>query len=139
MSLGLDFNLPGWAIGIFLLFGGLASITWSIKRFIHFNKLKKTGIRVQGIIFELTGGDSEGNSYPVMRFLTQKDEWITGKPKNNIATSFQKQGDKVSIIYDPSDPNNFVCDSPANLVIFISFVIGGLGMLGGGIANLLKD
>lgn len=101
-------------------------------------RLRRTGIKVQGTIFEFGETDPDGNRYPVIRFLTQNDEWITGKPKYNIATNFQKIGEKVSIIYDPSNPNYFVNDSAMYVFTNVALGIGGLCMLRGGIAALLN-
>jgi len=96
--------------------------------------LLTNGKRAHAIVFKNnTSSDSDNLTvyYPVVRFLTEKQEWIT-QELGMIGTSTpMREGRKVIVIYDP--------DEPTNVEIFSSFrlrtlplllaVLGGCGLV----------
>ena len=98
------------AIGLIVL---AVSIFWVPKE----NKLKQTGIPVDGIIFEGGNNQSFDNSYNdkiVIRFVTQNQEWITGAIQQDFATFYTgqyKNGEKVKVYYDKDNPSNFYVET----------------------------
>lgn len=91
-------------------------------------KLKETGLTAEGIVFQLenngdrdtvTEGDYHGSfshtKYPVIRFLTADQVWITGKPVS-IVHSLYKAGQEVKVIYNKENPSEFIIDSKLNRV-----------------------
>jgi len=90
-----------------LLIGGLALTV--VACFFVFKKsnLKETGTAADGIVFEQsTSGDSDINinNKIIIRFLTKKQEWITGPIDQDFQlfyTGQYKNGDIVKVFYNP--------------------------------------
>jgi hypothetical protein len=55
-------------------------------------------------------GSKGGYYYPVVRFLTDKKEWIT-QQLNIGQTPPMKEGTKVEVIYDPDEPTTVQINS----------------------------
>jgi hypothetical protein len=96
------------------------------------NHLLTNGKKADAIIFKnnfqssMSGG---GTYYPVVRFLTEKKEWIT--QELNIGYSpAKKEGTKLEVIYDPEEPTNVAVNSTLQLEIlprlFVALGIAGL-------------
>jgi hypothetical protein len=101
-------------------------------------KLMKTGIQVEGIVFsiehEIRSNDSMGLNYPVIRYLTLQNEWITKKHDIGISgTSSYKEGDSVTVIYDPNDNCSFTLNDTSSKIMPFIFLLIGAAMLGGAI------
>jgi hypothetical protein len=63
-----------------------------------------------------SSSDGPGVHYPVVRFLTNKQEWIT--QKTNVGYSLaRKVGARVEVIYDPDEPTNVEINSVFILAI----------------------
>lgn len=103
-------------LGIFTL---VFAIFWESPK----QHLKKTGIPVDGIVFDQEGDPAFDRSFDddapsqhriTIRFVTQKGEWITGVMKQGFQvfyTGQYKNGKKVKVYYDKDDPFNFYVDS----------------------------
>ena len=79
------------------------------------SKLKQTGIRVDGIVFEQGFDNSSFTKDKVtIRFVTQTGEWITGIIKQDFQvfyTGQYKNGDTVTVYYDKDNPSDFYVDT----------------------------
>ena len=106
---------------IFLLIG---LIVLAITFFYKSNKseLKKTGIAVDGIVFdqEMSSSGSFDNSTTgqndkiTVRFVTQKQEWITGQIQQDFQIYYSgqyKNGETLKVYYDEKNPSNFYVDT----------------------------
>ncbi|HET6540708.1 MAG TPA: DUF3592 domain-containing protein [Chryseolinea sp.] len=110
--------------GVLLVVG---AILWS-----KGNHLLTNGKKANAIIFKNNysgSGSSGGVYYPVVRFLTDKQEWIT--QELNIGYSPPKpEGTKLEVLYDPDDPTNVEINSSAQLEflprLFVVLGIAGL-------------
>lgn len=70
------------------------------------DSLVNTGKTAKGIIFKNNYkgmGSNRGLYFPVVRFLTDRNEWIT-QELNIGQNPPREEGKKVAIIYDPEDP-----------------------------------
>lgn len=69
------------------------------------NHLLLNGKKAQAIIYKNVqeGGRSGEVHYPVVRFLTDKKEWITQKLNIGVSPAWP-EGTKLEVIYDPDDP-----------------------------------
>jgi Protein of unknown function (DUF3592) len=70
------------------------------------NHLLKNGKRANAIIFKnnyTKSGGNEGSYFPVVRFLTDKQEWITQELSIGY-TPAKPEGMKLEVIYDPEEP-----------------------------------
>jgi len=73
-------------------------------------RLNKKGSRADGVIYDHENkGDLESAATLVIRFLTSEKEWIT-KPSLTCPT-YLKKGTKVTVMYNPNNPNDFVVKS----------------------------
>lgn len=85
-------------------------------------KMTKNGIRTEGIIFDIEVRKHSRNPYPVIRFQTIGNVVITKVPDFYSLPGYPKKGDKVKVIYNPDDPNDFIVESnPGRIIIFILF------------------
>lgn len=56
---------------------------------------------------------SGGTYHPVVRFLTDKQEWITQELSIGYSPA-KEEGTKLQVIYDPEDPTNVEINSTCN-------------------------
>lgn len=71
--------------------------------------MESKGIHVEGIIYDMEKSiGTENVSYPIVRFLTLDNIWITQTSKVSSILGFPKKGDKVTVIYQKGDPHNFI-------------------------------
>ena len=66
---------------LILLAIGIGLIAIPLRLFSKHERIKKTGLPAEGIVFNLIERASSSNrhQYPVIRFVTAKNEWITPK------------------------------------------------------------
>ena len=92
------------------------------------SNLKETGIPVDGIIFKQSGdSDDNVNNKITVRFLTEKQEWITGLINQDFQlfyTGQYKDGDHIKIFYNPTNPSEFYVDTKQSELI--TRLVGGL-------------
>ena len=124
---------------IIILSVGIVLIILSLSFFHKLNSLKNTGRTTDGIVYELSDAQntSFNFSYPVIRFLTLKQEWITEPTKIGMFPGFYKKGQKVTVVYDEVNPKQFIIDSRINKAIVYIFLIAGCTLLLIGIYNLV--
>ena len=95
------------------------------------NHLLKNGKKAQAIVFSNNfhaSDDGGGVYYPVVRFLTDKQEWIT--QELNFGTSPKKrEGTKLQVIYDPENPTDVQINSTFMLEI-LPRMFTALGVMG---------
>jgi hypothetical protein len=117
---------------------GLILIIVSISIYIRIKKIRKSGIETEGIIFssEMASDPNLRFGFPVVRFLTKENEWIT--ETYNISLSFYKKGQKITIIYLPDKPTEFIIKTKFNYLIIYLLGIAGVFVLLFGVLQLLK-
>jgi len=119
-----------------LVIGSIGALTAGILLWQKGNHLMATGKTAEAIIFKnifKPGSDIEyGAHYPVVRFLTDKQEWITQELSIGYSPA-KKEGTKLTVIYDPYDPTNVEISSPFQLKILPRLVVimGSCGLLFG--------
>ena len=121
---------------IIILAGSIGALTAGIIIWQKGNLLLTTGRKAEAIILKniyKPGTDIEFDAYyPVVRFLTDKQEWIV--QELNIGYSpAKKEGTKLEVIYDPTDPTNVAINSTLQLHILprLLVIIGSCGTLFG--------
>jgi Protein of unknown function (DUF3592) len=98
------------------------------------NSIKRTGLITDGIVYDLSNDPNSSFNirYPVIRFLTQTQEWITETANVGIFPGFYKKGQKVTVIYDQKNPKQFIIDSKTNRAItYLILIVGVLLTLSG--------
>ncbi|SDD48110.1 Protein of unknown function [Mucilaginibacter pineti] len=116
---------------LILLTGGAFLAVLGAGKFNERRKLIKTGVKVNGVVFRIEEStDDETNSsmyYPVIRYLTEDKEWITETYKLGSRPSVYKEGDSVSVIYDPANYKHFIIDNTfTKFLAPVLFIIGVL-------------
>jgi hypothetical protein len=121
-----------------IMFGEIITLAISIGSIaigIHFwqkgNHLLTTGKKAKAIIYKNNSGDGD-IYYPVVRFLTDKQEWITQELSIGYSPA-KKEGTKLEVIYDPDEPTNVEINSTFQLEILprMLVVIGVCGLVFG--------
>ncbi|MES1159923.1 MAG: DUF3592 domain-containing protein [Bacteroidota bacterium] len=110
-------------------------------------ELAKKGERCDGIIFKvvyertLSNGGTAGEDTITVRFVTQKQEWITENLDTDdmiLWTGKYKEGQKVRVVYNPDNPTEFMLEnSKYPKTTKLIFILGGLIFLGYGIYKYL--
>lgn len=96
------------------------------------NHLLLKGKKAEAIIYKNVKESNRPDEvyYPVVRFLTEKKEWITQQLSIGI-TPPHPEGTKLEVIYDPEDPTVVEINSRAYLEILPRFfvAIGAIGLM----------
>ena len=95
------------------------------------NHLLANGKKADAIVFKnnFQSGSSDGGMYyPVVRFLTEKKEWITQELSIGYSPA-KKEGTKLQVIYDPEEPTNVEINSALQLEILPRLFVA-LGIVG---------
>ncbi|HVX26024.1 MAG TPA: DUF3592 domain-containing protein [Parafilimonas sp.] len=131
----------------FLILFGIGIILYAILKKNSKRDLFENGKKAEGIIFELRNRPigtvfSNVKNIVIVRFVTDKLDWITGELKNDFPSFYSGQykvGDKVDVLYDEKDPDNFIVvtkQSEKRAKIFAFFI--GLILMLVGFFQLLK-
>ena len=94
------------------------------------NYLLAHGRKTEAVIFTNNyKSDSNGGMYyPVVRFTTEKNEWITQELSIGFNPA-KPQGTKLQVIYDPDDPKEVAINSTLYLEI-IPLLLISIGCIG---------
>jgi len=99
-------------------------------------RLAKTGIKAEGVVFDLEISDSNSNMgtlgkvrYPVIRFLTSDNKWITETYKLGSTAGLYKKGAKITVIYNPENPREFSIDNRSSRILLVVLACVGAGLL----------
>ena len=85
------------------------------------------GKKASAIIFR--NNLDHGMYFPVVRFLTDEEEWITQQLNVGFKPP-KREGTKLEVIYDPNDPTQVEIDSSFYLqTLPVVFMIGGIIMM----------
>lgn len=121
---------------IILLAISVSFLTIGIYLWKQGSQLLTTGKKAKAIVFKNNyspgTGTNRGVYFPVVRFLTDKQEWIT-QELNIGSNPALEEGSQLEIIYDPDDPTNVAINSTFQLEILprIFVTIGLCGLIFG--------
>jgi hypothetical protein len=121
---------------LIILAGGAFLSVWGIGKISERRKLLKTGVKVEGVVFQLEKLTSFGKKpstlyYPVIRYVTLDKEWITEKYGVGTNPSAYKEGEIVKVIYDPADYKHFIIDDFMSKALGIILIaVGALLIIG---------
>jgi len=103
---------------IFILMGSIGALIAGILLWQKGNHLLTAGKRAEAIVFKNNykpGSDIEfGAHYPVVRFLSDNQEWITQELSIGYSPA-KKEGTKLEVVYDPNDPTRVEINSSLQL------------------------
>ena len=101
------------------------------------NRVKKiivNSVETEGVIFDFEknqfNSSSDDNSkYPVIRFVTKENKWITGQSLINISSIFFREGQKVIVTYNSENPTEFILKTKISWNTLLNlFLIVGIGL-----------
>jgi hypothetical protein len=97
------------------------------------NHLVDYGKKATATIFKNNydgSGSNGGVYYPVVRFLTDRQQWITQQLNIGFSPA-KKEGTKLEVVYDPEDPTNVQINSFFLLQILprLLVALGSFGLL----------
>lgn len=92
--------------------------------------LLKNGKRAKAVVYKNNySSDGDGGAYmPVVRFLTDKDEWITQELSIGYSPAIP-EGTKLDVLYDPEEPTNVEINSSFQLRV-LPLILVLLGVSG---------
>ena len=107
---------------------GLAALLFGIFRSSEKRRLLRNGIRTDGIIMQLIndGLSKSPTYYPVIKFITEKDDQVIEKYKVGVNRYMYKEGEEVRVIYDPLNPARFLLDDVRSKALSPVFIYGGI-------------
>jgi hypothetical protein len=130
-------------IGIFILLGciGIGLIALGIGLFVSHENFKQNAVETEATIVEIesyyvSSGDDEELRHSVLVQFMADGEVIEGYL--GAYNSFMKEGGTVTVLYDPSDPNDFRSSSAGIAPFIVCLVVGG-GFAFVGFGPLIKD
>jgi len=125
---------------LILILIGFITLVNGIITFVKNNNLIKKGKIVKGVVFKLEQKDITRRSlYPIIRFLNEKQEWITFQSAFATYPSPYTEGDEVEVIYDSEFPNEAEIYSKNKMQYLpILFIIGGIILIIVGCLHFLQ-
>ena len=126
---------------ISLLIVSIFVLSIAMKIILQNNKLRKEGIKSSGVIIskevDTLTHNTNNVSYPQIKFLTADNEWIIATSKIGTLPFLYKIGQKVSVIYQKENPNNFIVNERFIYSIPIAMIIISSIIFFVGLAKLL--
>jgi len=89
-------------------------------------RITAEGVTTEGIIFDKDQSIDDSGVYPIVRFLTEDNEWITEKSNIVVLPWTYKAGNRESIIYQKSNPKNFFIKD--KLIYVVPWIMIGISV-----------
>lgn len=127
---------------IALLIISLVVIFLVITTLRKYKRISNEGIEAEGIVYDFESSQSNNNStitFPIIRFLTEKNEWITQKASISSVPFMYKKGQQIKVVYLKEKPTDFFIKSnnTQGVLFFMIFVSSALAVYA--IYILLQD
>lgn len=127
---------------IVLIILSIVVIAFAIIAWGKYKKISAAGVEAEGIIFD-TESSSDANdstiTYPIVRFLTQTNEWITQKASISILPGSYKKGQKITVVYLKDKPTDFFIRSNWTITVFVIMIVIGLALTAYGTYALISS
>lgn len=93
-------------------------------------RLNKIGIVTEGVVIRVEyEGHRKPCYYPVVRFLTPQQKWVTARYNVGTNPSSFTEGETVQLRFDPVDPTCFTITSSYTNSLYWLFVLFGAGLI----------
>lgn len=119
-----------------IILAGLAVFYFGLTLQRSIARLQKTGKPSVGIVFDFADSDmSDSNvKYPIIRFVTLDQQWVTEKYNFSGLPGSFKKGQKVTVWYNPDNPKEFTIQSSTTVaapifVFAVAVLIVVMGVL----------
>lgn len=105
----------------------------------RYKNISSNGTETEGIIYDFSSTpitnsitSNATKSFPIVRFLTEKNEWITEKASVSFIPSSYKKGQKITVVYLVDNPTVFfIKSSQTKFVLTTMITIGSLLLIYG--------
>jgi Protein of unknown function (DUF3592) len=126
---------------VILILVGIAFVVISFILKGRKERLIQTGIPVEGIVFDFAPGNNNDSAheYPIIRFVTLREEWITKVYHVRYPKSILKEGQKVAVYYNPDNPSDFVLALQLDKWILTLIMFAGIIFILGALIYLLLN
>jgi hypothetical protein len=127
---------------ILLIILSIVVIAFAIIAWGKYKKISTAGTEAEGIIFDMDsfpGAYDATITYPIVRFLTEKNEWITQKASVSIIPGTYKKGQKITVVYLKDNPTDFFIKSTWSTTVFIVMIFIGLFLTAYGTYALISS
>jgi hypothetical protein len=117
---------------IIFISGGIAILYIAIRLQFKISRLKKSGLQTEGIIFDVVNRAIPQilPKYPIIRFVTLAQKWITEKYSIGTLSVFPlKKGKKIKVFYNPENPREFIVKSDFNAPTIVLLLLCGVLVL----------
>lgn len=118
-------NIVPLLIGIFLN-------TFAIRLIMRYKTIAACGGVTDGVI----DSPAQSGNGVLVRFKTKEGDWITEPDSNRITGSFLKVQDKVTVIYNPLNPRDFMIKTKYTNALLAGFALAGTGLIVLGLVGL---
>ncbi len=119
--------------GIVVIIFAVALLSVSIYMLRQYDQIEKNGQETEGVVFDMDSSDISDTAtsiYPIVRFLTADQQWITKRSPVSIIPGSYKKGQKVAVIYRVDSPSDFFIKSNNTRGILITIaVLGGISFV----------
>ena len=124
--------------GIVLILASIAIFYIGFKFRLKARKILLNGVEVKGTVFDIVGSGitSSLSRYPIVRFLTKENVWITQEYDISTTFNFLKKGQEVTVLYNPDAPNEFFIKTTSNNIVPILTIMIGIIVLSIGVLKL---
>lgn len=121
---------------IFLFLMGAALLLAAWRQHRHHARLLREGELVRGTVLRLER--DRRSYYPVLRFCTHRQQWITARYHIGSRPASYAEGEEVAIRYHPADPQNFtIVGAESGATVWLLGLIGA-GLLLYGLVGYLR-
>ena len=118
---------------------GLGFLLFAVFKLQQRARLYRTGIATEGVVIRLVReGHRNPAYYPVVRFLTPEQKWITARYNVGTRPASFAEGDSVQLRFDPADPTCFIITSDNSGLLLWIFTLVGAGLTIYGIVKYLS-
>jgi len=137
MSNQTSLELLSFFGGAILIFIGIFNIT-------RRRKLLKVGITTEATVVSLRKdifNNSGANTlyYPTIEYTAETNKTISREYTVGTNPSKYKEGDKLTIIYDPDNVESFIINDSPTKIIWPIILLGGIALIIWGIFLIVKD
>jgi hypothetical protein len=127
---------------IILIVVSLVVVLIAITSIGKYKKIATSGTEAEGIVFDkelsLSANNNSASIFPVVRFLTHNNEWVTRKASVSVIPGSHKIGQKVTVIYLKDKPTEFFIKSSSTTTVLMIMIAGGLALFAYGVYLLIN-
>jgi hypothetical protein len=96
---------------------GFAFLAIALVFYLKLWKIKRNDIETEGEIVDVLRRKNSRSTFPIVKFQTVGNTWITRAPDFFSLGKAPQRGEKVKVIYNPHNPNDFVVRGKSGTIV----------------------